>query len=86
MIGSFGALFNGCFKVFWATLLDYYQFKSVYSIILTIQICLLVSVHWAVFQAWSYSIVICLSFMCDGSMTSMLPVVTLHVFGTKRGG
>ena len=36
MIGSFGALFNGCFKVFWATLLDYYPFKRVYAIILCI--------------------------------------------------
>ena len=24
--------------------------------------------------------------MCDGAMTSMLPVVTLHIFGIKRGG
>jgi hypothetical protein len=46
---------------------------------------MLIWVHWAVFHAWSYSIVICLSFMCDGSMTSMLPVVTLHVFGLMRG-
>ena len=86
MIGSFGALFTGFLKVIWATLLDYYQFKSVYSILLTIQVCLLLCVHWAVFQAWSYSIVICLSFMCDGSMAAILPVVTLNVFGIKRGG
>ena len=86
IIGSFGALFNGCFKIFWATMLDYYPFKRVYGVILLIQITLLISVHWAVYRAWSYAIVICLSFMCDGSMTSMLPVVTLHVFGIKRGG
>ena len=29
--------------------------------------------------------VICLSFMCDGSITSMIPVVTNKVFGTVRG-
>lgn len=23
-IGSWGALFNGCFKIFWASLLDYF--------------------------------------------------------------
>ena len=38
------------------------------------------------FQAWSYTIVVFLSFMCDGSMASMLPAVTLTVFGIKRGG
>ena len=36
LIGSFGALFNGCFKVFWATMLDYFPFKRVYTIILVI--------------------------------------------------
>jgi len=84
-IGSFGALFNGCFKVFWASSLDYFNFKPVYAIIITIQITLLVVIHWAVYHAWSYFIVICLSFMCDGSMTSMLPVVTLNIFGILRG-
>jgi hypothetical protein len=32
-IGSFGALFNGCFKIFWAALLDYFPFKPVYAVI-----------------------------------------------------
>ena len=46
---------------------------------------MLIAVHWAVNNAASYAIVICLSFMCDGSITSMIPVVTNHVFGVKRG-
>ena len=85
MIGSCGALFNGCFKVFWASLLDCYNFKPIYSIVLTIQITCLVAVHWAVNNSYTYFIVICLSFMCDGSMTSMIPVVANVVWGTKRG-
>jgi hypothetical protein len=84
-IGSFGALFNGCFKIFWAALLDYLPFKPVYGIIWAIQICMLIWVHWAVYSGWQYGIVICLSFMCGGGMISMLPVVTLHVFGLQRG-
>ena len=36
IIGSSGALFNGCFKVFWATLLDYFNFKPIYGMILFI--------------------------------------------------
>lgn len=85
MIGSCGALFNGCFKIFWASLLDCYNFKPVYTIILTIQITCLVAVHWAVNNSYAYFMVICLSFMCDGSMTSMIPVVANVVWGTKRG-
>lgn len=84
-IGSFGSLFNGTFKIFWASLLDYYPFKNCYMIIFAIQFTMLLWVHWAYTSAWQYFIVICLSFMCDGSITSMLPVVTLQVFGLKRG-
>ena len=84
-IGSAGALFNGCFKIVWATLLDYFEFKKIYAIILVIQISMLIWVHWSVNNAFTYAITICLSFMCDGSMTSMLPVVTLSVFKLTRG-
>ena len=85
LIGSFGALFNGCFKIVWATLLDYYNFKPIYTIILCITISGLIAVHWAVYNSITYFIVVCLAFMCDGSMTSMIPVVTNRVFGVKRG-
>ena len=36
LIGSFAALFAGCLKIFWATLLDFYPFKKVYAVILLI--------------------------------------------------
>ncbi len=85
LIGSCGALFNGCFKVFWASLLDCFNFKQVYAVVVGIQIAMLIAVHWAVYNAYSYFIVICLSFMCDGSITSMVPVVTNRIFGTARG-
>jgi len=35
-IGSYGALFNGCFKIFWAATLDYFEFKPVYFIVVAI--------------------------------------------------
>ena len=46
---------------------------------------MLVVVHWAVYSAPAYALVICFSFMCDGSITSMIPVVTNRVFGLIRG-
>ena len=69
----------------WATLLDYYNFKRVYTVVLCIQISCLIAVHWAVYEAFPYACVICLSFMCDGSMTSMIPVVTNRIWGVNRG-
>jgi hypothetical protein len=46
-IGSFGSLFNGSFKIFWATMLDYFPFKRCYLAIFAIQFSMLVWVHWA---------------------------------------
>ena len=84
-IGAAGALFNGCFKVMWSTLLDYYNFKPVFSVILCIVMICLGTIHWAVTNKNAYAIVICLSLMCEGAMASMLPVATKQVFGFKRG-
>lgn len=85
VIGSCAALVNGSFKAMWAILLDYYNFKPVYSIVLGIQIGMLVLIHSAASEARAYAIVISLSFMCDGAISTMLPVVTNHVFGLTRG-
>ena len=84
-IGAAGALFNGCFKVVWATLLDYYNFKPVFSVIICVVMLCLATIHWAVYNQYAYTIVVCLSFMCDGATAAMLPVVTKQVFGQKRG-
>ena len=85
LIGSCAALFNGCFKIFWASLLDCFNFKPVYTIVLVIAISMQIAIHWTVNNTYLYFVTICLAFMCDGSMTSMLPVVTNRVFGLKRG-
>ena len=85
MIGSFGALFNGSCKIVLASSLDYLPFKPVYSIILLAIISSLVLVHFVTSSAVGFGACIWINFMGDGSMTSMLPVVTLNVFGYKRG-
>lgn len=84
-IGSVGSLFNGCFKVFWASTLDIFPFKPIFFVVFGIQFSMLIWVHWAVYSSWQYFIVVCMSLMCGGGMISMLPVVTLNVFGLKRG-
>ena len=85
MIGSFGALFNGACKIVLASSLDYLPFKPVYSFILLAIIGSLVLVHFVTSSAVGFGACILINFMGHGSMTSMLPVVTLNVFGYKRG-
>ena len=85
MIGSFGALFNGACKIILASSLDYLPFKPVYGVILVAIISSLVIVHFVTTSAVGFGACIWINFMGDGSMTSMLPVVTLNMFGYKRG-
>lgn len=85
MIGSFGALFNGACKIVLASSLDYLPFKPVYCGILFTIISSLILIHFVTTSAIGFGACIWVNFMGDGSMTSMLPVVTLNVFGLKRG-
>jgi len=85
MIGSFGALFNGCCKIIFASALDYFPFKRVYAVISTCMITSLVMLHYTQSSPLGFGACILTALMCDGSITSMLPAVTLGVFGFKRG-
>jgi hypothetical protein len=35
-MGSFGALFNGCMRPFWSSLLDHYSFRSVFGFLIVL--------------------------------------------------
>lgn len=84
-VGATAGLLNGCFKLFWASLLDYYPFRSIYGGLITLEISLIFLVQVAVYNKPSFFIVTCLTFMCDGSLTSMLPALTVSQFGIERG-
>ena len=45
----------------------------------------IILIQYAVYNKWAFMAVSCLTFMCDGSLTSMLPTLTVAQFGMKRG-
>lgn len=84
-IGSVGALFNGLSRIFWSSLLDWFAFRSVYRTLLSIQIICILFVEWSLSVPWLFLLIICMSMMCEGAITSILPTETLKHFGTNRG-
>lgn len=84
-IGSFGALFNGCLRIVWSALLDYYPFRNVFSGLIAIQILVILTISWSVNNKWTYLLSVSMSNMCEGAISAVMPTLTLHVFGTKRG-
>lgn len=85
MVGAISSLFNGFFKFLWASLLDYYPFRKIYGGLICLEILLIVLVNYAVYNKWAFMVVSCLTYMCDGSLTSMLPALTVQQFGIERG-
>ena len=84
-VGASAALFNGFFKFIWSFALDYFSFKRIYGGLIILEICLIGLVNYAVYNRYAFMVVTWLTFMCDGSLTSMLPAVTVDQFGIKRG-
>ena len=85
IVGSVGSLFDGVSRICWSSLLDYYPFNLVYRTLLVIQIFLIALLLWSTHYPFLYMIVISLSMMCEGAMTSILPTETLTHFKEKRG-
>ena len=85
LVGAISSLFNGFFKLLWASLLDYFSFKKIYGGLIGLELCLIVLINVAVYNKWAFMIVSNLTYMCDGSLTSMLPALTVQQFGLMRG-
>jgi hypothetical protein len=47
--------------------------------------CNVILIQLAVYNKWAFMVISCLTFMCDGSLTSMLPTLTVAQFGITRG-
>ena len=84
-VGAISALFNGFFKFVWSYSLDFYPFKRIYGSLMILQMCNVLLIQFAVYNKYAFMLVSCLTFMCDGSLTSMLPALTVAQFGILRG-
>lgn len=85
IVGATSSLFNGVFKFVWGTLLDYYDFRKVYGLIISLEILMIFSVQVSVYNKWAFMAVSWMTYMCDGCMTAMLPALCLSQFGLIRG-
>lgn len=84
-VGATAGLLNGCFKLVWASALDFFPFRRIYGGLIVLEISLIFLVQIAVYSRAAFFISTCLIFMCDGSLTSMLPALTVSQFGIERG-
>ncbi len=85
MIGSFGALTNGFGRIIWGILLDKYQFKASYILLLSLQFIEGISLKFIIEYQWIYLIWVGVSFFCLGGHLVLFPTFCVRCFGLKVG-
>ena len=84
-MGSTGALINGLSRILWSSALDFFSFNKVYRTLVMIQILMIATLLLSTENKYLFFLNVCLSMMCEGAITSILPTETITHFGEKRG-
>jgi MFS family permease len=85
-VGSIAAIANGISRGIWATLQDKYGFKTIFFIILVVEICLSYTLSFIRYWKILYLIWITLSLFWMGGHFSITPTVYAKIYGLKTGG
>ena len=81
LVGSLSSVCNGCGRFIWGVISDKLQFKTVYLIILTIQIIDMLTLRFISEYKVAYLIWICIALLCEGGHFVIFPPLSLKVFG-----
>lgn len=84
-IGATAMVVNGCSKLLGGLLLDYFDFISVYKVVMVALVAQIASINYMVQTSERYMISNITMFAAEGVFIAMLPVLTLKIFGLKRG-
>lgn len=84
-VGATSSLSNGICKFVFGLLVDIVPFKYIYACLNALEAINIICINWAVKAKWSYLLNSVCIYLCDGSMTAMLPAFTVMQFGVQRG-
>ena len=76
---------NGLSRFGWATLLDRFDFKCLYTTLLIINSFLALTIYYAVHIPQLYMLYVFLAYVCYGGHLGMFPAVASQVFGIRNG-
>lgn len=85
IVGSVGAVFNGCGRMLWGMLYDRLTFKKVYIFLLIIQIIFVATFDSISSYKSAFFIWICVLLFCEGGHFAIFPALCLKEFGTNPG-
>lgn len=85
LIGAVGAMGNGLSRFAWATLLDKFDFKCLYTALLIINAFLALTIYYAAQIPQLYMFYVFMAYVCYGGHLGMFPAVTSQIFGVRNG-
>ena len=78
-------IFNSFARLIGPTLLDHFDFIKVYKLVLFTILIQILTISFMVKTPFSFLVSNIAIFTSEGAFVAMLPVVTLKIFGLKRG-
>ena len=76
---------NGLARVLFGLSLDFYSFRNMFGIAMSIQfVCALIA-YEAVYQPWLYVTCILVSNFMGGCVQAGIPIAVVNIFGVERG-
>lgn len=81
--GALGDLLNGFFRILWSVLVDVSNFRSIFYLVLVIQLGLSSTIYLFTVNKWIYMIYIVGSYICEGTYFVMYPMVCCKIYGEK---
>ena len=85
MVGSVGAVCNGCGRMVWGLLYDRLTFRRTYFICLVIQIVFIATYELTSDMKPTFFIWTCVLLFCEGAHFALFPALCLTEFGTEIG-
>ena len=79
-VSSISAIFNAA-RFIWSGALDKYDFRTVYGVLLVIEIALAFTIRLTVLSKASFAVLVCLVLFCIGGHFALFPNVLKQIFG-----
>ncbi len=83
IVGAVGSVANGSMRSVWAFSMEVFGFKTIFYIIVTIQLIIAATIPLITFSQPLYGLYIALTLACMGGYFSCFPAYVTRIFGNK---
>ena len=83
IVGAVGSIANGSMRTVWALSMERFGFKTIFYIIVTMQLVIGATIPYVTFSQPLYGLYVAMSLACMGGYFSCFPAYVTRIFGNK---